>query len=416
MGTPMHKLVSAYGMKNVLQYMQEHIPDGSNFFVYNKKAFSSMAGARYIMTEADFQALEERYNRILPSVGESVNSERQFALRDQTETEAFKRWFAGSQVVNEDGSPKTVYHQTAADFTVFNTDHPVAGENDSETPNGIFFKTNDHDIGLGGNKQMAVYLKAEHLLHFANRKEANAWYCKNVEGYAELQKEYDEKLAEFDAKMAELNEAVFDAYAQGDYDKKAELEEIEDRTLAAFEPVETRICANQRKLLDNFFLSGESGYDGIELDYDGHRYVNGVRENVHTYIVFSPEQIKSATDNVGTFDPQNPDIRYARRDDMTMLDVRQIMGGMRITDKMNDTEKDMLTRYQSHLTEMQKLEQQIAEQKAIIDSDEASDDEKTAAKARMTILSVISKRIRGHTLFARLVSNTLADCVPNGTG
>ena len=40
-----------------------------------------MAGARYIMTEADFQALEKRYDRILPSVGEFVNSERQFASR-----------------------------------------------------------------------------------------------------------------------------------------------------------------------------------------------------------------------------------------------------------------------------------------------------------------------------------------------
>ena len=29
------------------------------------------------------------------------------------------------------------------------------------------------------------------------------------------------------------------------------------------------------------------------------------------YVVFSPEQIKSATDNVGTFDPANPDIRYS---------------------------------------------------------------------------------------------------------
>ena len=33
-------------------------------------------------------------------------------------------------------------------------------------------------------------------------------------------------------------------------------------------------------------------------------------ENVDTYIVFEPTQIKSATDNVGTFDSSNPDIRY----------------------------------------------------------------------------------------------------------
>ena len=49
--------------------------------------------------------------------------------------------------------PVTRYHQTAVKFTQFSTDNPVAGLNDSETPHSIFFKTNDHDIGIGGNIQ-----------------------------------------------------------------------------------------------------------------------------------------------------------------------------------------------------------------------------------------------------------------------
>jgi hypothetical protein len=32
------------------------------------------------------------------------------------------------------------------------------------------------------------------------------------------------------------------------------------------------------------------------------------------YIVFEPNQIKSATDNVGTYDPNNEDIRYQEMD------------------------------------------------------------------------------------------------------
>lgn len=43
----------------------------------------------------------------------------------------------------------------------------------------------------------------------------------------------------------------------------------------------------------------------IRLGYDG------VNNSDEEYIAFRPEQIKSATDNVGTFDPQNPDIRYS---------------------------------------------------------------------------------------------------------
>ncbi len=42
----------------------------------------------------------------------------------------------------------------------------------------------------------------------------------------------------------------------------------------------------------------QQGYDGVYNGYD-------------EYIAFYPEQIKSATDNIGTFDGSNPDIRYS---------------------------------------------------------------------------------------------------------
>mgnify|MGYP004650258437 FL=1 len=48
------------------------------------------------------------------------------------------------------------------------------------------------------------------------------------------------------------------------------------------------------------------GYDGVIIDELGKGY--------YEYIVFKPEQIKSATDNVGTFDKGNPDIRFKIRD------------------------------------------------------------------------------------------------------
>lgn len=45
----------------------------------------------------------------------------------------------------------------------------------------------------------------------------------------------------------------------------------------------------------------------ISLGYDG------VNNDGEEYIAFYPEQIKSATDNIGTFDRANPDIRYSQR-------------------------------------------------------------------------------------------------------
>ncbi len=53
-----------------------------------------------------------------------------------------------------------IYHQTDKIFLEFNTDNPVAEANDREMPNGILFEQNDNGIGIGGNIQMAVYLRA----------------------------------------------------------------------------------------------------------------------------------------------------------------------------------------------------------------------------------------------------------------
>ena len=46
------------------------------------------------------------------------------------------------------------------------------------------------------------------------------------------------------------------------------------------------------------------GYDGVIFDTDTD---NPMMADTF-YVVFRPEQIKSATENIGTFDPNNPDI------------------------------------------------------------------------------------------------------------
>ncbi len=49
------------------------------------------------------------------------------------------------------------------------------------------------------------------------------------------------------------------------------------------------------------------------LGFDGIKYLNTFEGdgNSYSYIVFEPSQIKSATDNIGTFNSSNPDIRYS---------------------------------------------------------------------------------------------------------
>ncbi len=199
-------------------------------------------------------------------------------------------------------TPVVRYHQTGAEFTVFSNANPEAGANDDETPNGIFFKDNDHDIGVGGDYvktghggsvQMPVYLKTENMLHFKDRKDARAWYMKNVPGYKEESEAWDKRYNEkykpqFDAiEDEEFNpETTAERYEELDQQEEALIKEMGEE--------ERKYRRKTRETLNNFFIDGNSGYDGIELDYDGHRYIDGKRENVHTYIVFNNTQVKSA--------------------------------------------------------------------------------------------------------------------------
>jgi hypothetical protein len=48
----------------------------------------------------------------------------------------------------------------------------------------------------------------------------------------------------------------------------------------------------------------KAGYDGVIYKYDGLKQ--------DEIVVFNPNQVKSATDNVGTYDTNNDDIRYQR--------------------------------------------------------------------------------------------------------
>ena len=167
---------------------------------------------------------------------------------DVTETQQFKRWFGdwqnhpenASKVVNDDGTPKIVYHGSDSLHSVFSYGNigsasgtPILGE-------GFYF-TDDAELAKG--------------------------YGKNVyECYLEIKTPY--------------------------YATEADVYKLNSNTLAA------------------------QGYDGVIL--------KAPAGNV--YMTIDNTQIKSATDNIGTFDGSNPDIRYS----LSEQDTAQV-GDYRIT-------------------------------------------------------------------------------------
>jgi hypothetical protein len=238
-------------------------------------------------------------------------------------------------------SPVVRYHQTGTRFNEFSNENPDAGLNDSDTPNGFFFKENDHDIGVGadfvktghgGSIQMRVYLRHGRLLYFKDRDEARAWYSKNIKGYKELLDKYDAHLEDFKRFNSENNAKMFDelialeesgqSTSERDLAIMEKYDKIADDWIENNKKYETGLRSEMRRILNDYFIVNNSGYDGIELADDGHRYIDGKREDVHTFIVFKNTQIKSADpvtyDDNGNviplserFKEDNPDIRYS---------------------------------------------------------------------------------------------------------
>ena len=128
-------------------------------------------------------------NIIVRKIDSNVNKK----IKKITQSQQFVRWFgdwqnspkSASKVVDGNGEPLVVYHQTGNDFTVSDTKHTGAGEFDSEMPTGIFMKPTSDNIGVSGNKQMALYANIRNPLTVNNRAELVRLYEKNIDGYKE---------------------------------------------------------------------------------------------------------------------------------------------------------------------------------------------------------------------------------------
>ena len=222
------------------------------------------------------------------------------------------------------------FHQTGADFTSFSTKNEVAGQFDDETPTGIFIKPTDEDIGLqSGTKQMPLYFKADNMLEFANREEIRKYWIENVQGYreldAQLQARNRELEQQYDELDAEWNRVYQETYDSDDQSALDDVDRRQDEFLERWNR-ELQPLRRQMKNLVTEYMKG-TDYDGIHLKYDGKVY-GGPR--VETYIVFNPEQTKSAepivrddsgnvippserfrTDRTGDEEWKNNDIRFS---------------------------------------------------------------------------------------------------------
>ena len=198
-------------------------------------------------------------NSIVHMFSEKVNMK----ISENTQSQQFKRWFGdwqndpahASKVVNADGTPKVVYHGTNAEFTVF--DLSKSGKNYGETSEGLFFFTNKRS----GYPDSA--------LDYAEAAARNGGKAMVGEYYLDIK---NPLRLYSDGYYNPIS--FFDQNADGIYEK---------------------------------YLSADN-CDGIIIENRNKNMDDSV-----IYLLDNPNQIKSATDNIGTFDRNNPDIRFSRR-------------------------------------------------------------------------------------------------------
>lgn len=221
----------------------------------------------------------------------------------QTETPEFKRWFNGSKVATSDGEPLRMYHQTKSrePFTVFNREKT---RNDPDLGvDGFWFAAGGPDEVRGygdmSQKPMEVYLSIKNP---ATRKDIRR-----------VQRKLDEAGIGWDQKTVteELQKEGFDGVVSVPYKEwsaadLARAQKSLDATGRFKLPSGGELRTDPERGVDLYDSYGEhiTGYSDLKDFADQDRAMSG------HFVAFDPRQIKSATDNRGTFDKANPDIRY----------------------------------------------------------------------------------------------------------
>lgn len=219
----------------------------------------------------------------------------------------FNRWNAGNTIVDENGNILKLYHQTDADFDIFQKGRESAGKYDYETPDGFFFKSNDKDIGLHGKKQVPVYIRGKKGLFFKNREDARKYFRENIDGYDDLLTKYNnvdnEYLAKEAARETRLDKMIDDLEKSPQYrqaDNATQLKMRED-VINSFDDDafydEWRVAGNkyaaQMKEKINKYVK-DNNFDFMKLDNDA----GGIgKKTTDAYIVFDPKQIKSVNNS-----------------------------------------------------------------------------------------------------------------------
>lgn len=265
-------LASVFGKKNAANQLQTAIDNTVNgktelFYWDKKRSLALLQGAGLQLPSG---LPQDGFVHSIREPGSLVKAK----MDDVTNSLQFKRWFGDwkggkrnvSKVVNRDGSPRVVYHYTDADFEAFDTSK--SGSNQGVTHgDGIYVSTNPAEFAYAGKNRLDLY--------------------------ASIKKPFEMQLTKSQA------ERVYDKYFAPYHDDKYKtyrphvIEKLQSRS-RVFDYLSEAADNGGVRTSD---ILKELGYDGV---HDGSEWV-----------AFDSTQLKSATDNIGTFDKDNPKLKYS---------------------------------------------------------------------------------------------------------
>jgi len=200
----------------------------------------------------------------------------------------FKKWFAGSVIVTQDGKPREVYHQTPWDAAKkiksqgFKVSEVRNRRDDTEMPDGVFLKFTPDVLGVGGYDpvQLRLVVRATNPLRVMDRSDMRAWLVANSPEWTRLdmanQRAQRAWTSAFDAAWADRS-LPFEQ-------KSALLDEINED---GNEKV-VAIMAQMRQAIGDALR--EHGYDSLWMRRD-----EGSRGRlVETLVVLDPSQVRLA--------------------------------------------------------------------------------------------------------------------------
>lgn len=219
----------------------------------------------------------------------------------------FYKWFGDSEVVDKDGRPMVVYHGTEkAGFNIFDTE----GGTGKTFGTGAFFAENERGASTYSGVMRGVDISTD--------EDFNPKYDGDAGNYAVYLKIESPEQVDFDGKNWDSFGASEEWYAVNEDGETVEYFTSEDdayfyRDNTAEEPVEIEKSMDFSDAASTDDLTRrarDDGFDGIIMNniMDEGRHGQGYGWSERNFVVFNPEQIKSADQNTGAFNPNDPNI------------------------------------------------------------------------------------------------------------